>query len=364
MSLSAISAKLASAGVLHSIVHAAKQEDCFKPNWTATEVKLFNLLKDVDIDEGIELEDLRKKLAGRAWDDLKKIPKPVDQAIDNLVRCRYALKMRRKCKQFIVPGQHTNTATSGTYSPEPNAAEIRVVRNNRILRSISEVDSVPQLRFIKHVATVCHEVAKFAKEPCYVYWRGVKYFADENGLKPSGTASRRFQVSLSSLNEALALDTPRYGKYAKIDYKTALDTTLRELTFRTNQAYKLLDIVEVASVKLGRLYKTLKRQDMSSAQILEVLASVLDRLLRALEKNKQDRNPKLAVSSASKLYVFDASALSVLTDAASELGGLLDMLLSPKYDNASEVPADDVEEYVKTALKSLRKFKSLVKPAT
>lgn len=85
----------------HNNVTASKQTG-FKPNWTATEIKLWDLIKDVDSD-GMPEEDVRKKLAGRAWDDLKKIPKPVDQAIENLCRAYYILKARRNKVVYLVP---------------------------------------------------------------------------------------------------------------------------------------------------------------------------------------------------------------------------------------------------------------------
>jgi hypothetical protein len=95
MSINALSSKLTTAGVKHVIVHGADtKQPGFKPDWTATETKLLALLKDAGKD-GLALEDVRIQLAGRAWMDLKKIPKPVDQAIENLIRGNFISKKKR-----------------------------------------------------------------------------------------------------------------------------------------------------------------------------------------------------------------------------------------------------------------------------
>lgn len=75
----------------------------FKTRWSPTEIKLIGILANADEHTGIELETLRQMLAGRAWKDLHKIPAPVDQAIENLVRGYYALKSTKNKVTTIYP---------------------------------------------------------------------------------------------------------------------------------------------------------------------------------------------------------------------------------------------------------------------
>lgn len=85
----------------------------FKTNWTPMEIKAIEILKTVDPDNGIELETLRQRLAGKAYEDLKKIPAPVDKAIESLVRTYFAMKARRSGTWYILPVPVIRKAVAG-----------------------------------------------------------------------------------------------------------------------------------------------------------------------------------------------------------------------------------------------------------
>lgn len=299
-----ISNRLAKAGVLHSIVHSA----VFKPNWTATEVKLFNILKTLDEKEGIPLEELRQKLAGKAWEDLKKIPKPVDQAIDSLVSGAYAMKVRRNGVWHVLKDQPRTEAKAGTYSPSPVSAEIRRIRDNKIFRTVVEVDSMPILKFSQHLAQVCEEVEKLLGDECYVYWHGVKYVPKNGVLKGAGTAIRNFQNKLAYAKTATALESKhdvRYGKYPPIDYKKASQTVLEELTKAENAKHRLLGVVSNSSKIIGKLYKKLKNGNViENAEICSELENALDRMLAVLEDARSGR--MISKASVAEALVHDS----------------------------------------------------------
>lgn len=96
----------------HYVSTAVANGGAFKPNWSPTETKLVSILKTLDPVHGIEVKELREKLAGKAWEDLKKIPKPVDQAIENLISAGYMHKIRRGKQWWVKPDAIVKEATS------------------------------------------------------------------------------------------------------------------------------------------------------------------------------------------------------------------------------------------------------------
>lgn len=103
-----LSVKVRNPNVAYKVDATSKNEPAgsFKTNWSPMETKLLGLLRQSD--NGLELEQLRIQLAGKAWDDLHVIPKSVDQAINNLIHSNYAKKLKRKGVTLILPHENLN----------------------------------------------------------------------------------------------------------------------------------------------------------------------------------------------------------------------------------------------------------------
>lgn len=129
----------------------------FKPNWTPTETKLVSILKELDPLHGIEVKELREKLAGKAWEDLKKIPKPVDQAIESLIAAGYMHKIRRGKQWWVKPDKIVTEATAASKTVQETAESL--LKKHR--KSYSpEIDVDETTKAIEHALSIVKDLFK------------------------------------------------------------------------------------------------------------------------------------------------------------------------------------------------------------
>ena len=186
----------------------------FKSKWNQTEVRLLNILTKPENVKGVEIETLRRELAGQTWMQLNKIPAPVDSAITGLVKSGFAKKIKKLGKTLIVPEDemltlsddsnpnkwvalpHTSKAT--TESSNPVKAEIRRIRDDKLFRDLVETESKSAAAFIKNLIGTAQQIQSLVGEPMYVIWEGVKYVVENGKLKTANQQVLRMQERVQS----------------------------------------------------------------------------------------------------------------------------------------------------------------------
>jgi hypothetical protein len=157
---------------------------------------------------GSKEQFIKEFVAGRAWTDLKRIPKPVDNSFE-LCRKLGLIKAegRGDKRVFVLTSDGRDVLNSmskdETATASNDIADVRRVRDNKLVKSLRDEISNDRLNdragaFIKELVRIASEEQLRNGEPCYIYWRNTKYLPDfkNQTLKTAGTGARRFAESV------------------------------------------------------------------------------------------------------------------------------------------------------------------------